>query len=203
MPLSRVQKGAVGQFAFLTTALVTSKGQVEVYAPSADNEGRDAEIRRHLKPAPPIGLQIKVSFSITLHHGDKYLEVRFFLLEKRIQSDPRLWYFFACYDTRGLRFHGPVFLIPANIFHRLGRTGTGSGHVWFRLMASLEPKSRDRWSPYRVTPSRLGRRLLEIIDEAPLADSNLGLQLPPGSVLIGSARRPVARANVRRAARAA
>jgi hypothetical protein len=63
VPLSRVQKGAVGQFEFLVTALVTGKGQVEIYTPAIDNEGRDAEIRRHLKPAPAVGIQIKITFS--------------------------------------------------------------------------------------------------------------------------------------------
>jgi hypothetical protein len=49
--LSLVQKGAIGQFAFLATALVTGKGMVEVYTPAVDNEGRDAEIRK--QPALP------------------------------------------------------------------------------------------------------------------------------------------------------
>jgi hypothetical protein len=46
VPLTFTQKGAIGQFAFLATALATGKGQVEAYAPVADNEERDAEIRR-------------------------------------------------------------------------------------------------------------------------------------------------------------
>jgi hypothetical protein len=54
MPLSNVQKGAIGQFAFLSTALATGRGDVEAYVPVADNERRDAEIRRHLKSTPGI-----------------------------------------------------------------------------------------------------------------------------------------------------
>src|SRR5438094_5450674 len=171
MPLSAIQKGAVGQFAFLATALVTGRGQVEVYTPAADNEGRDAEVRRHLRRAASIGIQIKVAFGlhhVTGHHGRTYLEHRFVTPEKRLRNDPRLWYFVAVYDLRQLRYLDPVFLIPSAVMHRLGRCGRATRGIQFEVIANLLPTSRDKWSPYRVALSDLGKRLLEIIDEAPL-----------------------------------
>jgi hypothetical protein len=202
MPLSTVQKGAVGQFAFLVTTLVTGKGQVEVYTPAIDNEGRDAEIRRHLKRAPAIGIQIKVSFYTTMDtRTAKYFTLRFSLLEDRVQNDPRLWYFFAYFDVRELRFHGPVFLIPAHVFHKMGRTGKQGRRIVFTLLANLAPDSHDRWSPYRVASKDLGKRLLEIIDEAPLTVSSHVSKLPSGSVLLGRAQRPMTSSLRSRAAR--
>ena len=171
MPLSAIQKGAVGQFAFLATALVTGRGQVEVYTPAADNEGRDAEVRRHLRRAASIGIQIKVAFGlhhVTGHHGRTYLEHRFVTPEKRLRNDPRLWYFVAVYDLRQLRYLDPVFLIPSAVMHRLARCGRATRGIQFEVIANLLPTSRDKWSPYRVALSDLGKRLLEIIDEAPL-----------------------------------
>ncbi|MEA2634316.1 MAG: hypothetical protein QOH92_1083 [Chloroflexota bacterium] len=204
MPLSLTQKGAIGQFAFLATSLATGKGQVEIYSPAADNEGRDAEVRRHLKPAPAIGIQVKVTFSSLTKGGRaKYLDARFNTAANRVQTDPRLWYFFAYYDVRQLRLYDPAFLVPSNVFHKLGRMGRWRGKIAFQMLASLSPTSRDHWSPYRVAPSDLGRRLLEIIDEAPLNASSRALKLPSDSVVIGRARRRVARAKVGRAARAA
>jgi len=168
MPLSTSQKGAIGQFEFLATALVTGKGQVEIYAPSADNEGRDAEVRRHLSRAAAIGIQIKIAFITVLSGGRaRYLGVRCYIAQNRIQNDPRLWYFFAYYDPGQLRFHDPVFLVPAHVFHALGRMGKRKGRVYFLFLASLSPTSHDRWTPYRVAPADLGKRLLEIIDKAP------------------------------------
>src|SRR2546428_11351076 len=105
MPLSAIQKGAIGQFAFLATALVTGRGQVEVYTPAADNEGRDAEVRRHLKRAASVGIQIKVAFGLSINAtGGRrtYLTLRFAIPEKRVRNDPRLWYFLAVYDPRQL-----------------------------------------------------------------------------------------------------
>jgi len=190
MPLSTSQKGAIGQFAFLATALVTGKGQVEVYSPAADNEGRDAEVRRHLKRAAALGIQIKVAFSTVKSGGRaRYIGVRFSILENRVQNDPRLWYFFALYDLRELRLHDPAFLIPSHVFHKMGRTGKRGGRIYFSLLADLAPESRDRWSPYRVAPKDLGKRLLQIIDEAPLTVSSRVSKLPSGSVLLGRTRR--------------
>jgi hypothetical protein len=125
VPLSTVQKGAIGQFAFLAAALASGKGQVEAYTPAVDNEGRDAEIRRHLKSTPAISVQVKVSLSTqTLREvRGKYLSLRFSTVENRVQNDPRLWYFFAFYDPRELRLHDPCFLITARVFHRIGKSG--------------------------------------------------------------------------------
>ena len=168
MPLSTSQKGAIGQFVFLATALVTGKGQVEIYSPTADNEGRDAEVRRHLKAAAAIGIQIKVAFLTVLSGGRaRYLGIRCGISINRVQNDPRLWYFFAYYDPRELRFHDPVFLVPAHVFHRVGRMGKRKGKIYFLFLANLSPTSHDRWSPYRVARADLGKRLLEIIDKAP------------------------------------
>jgi hypothetical protein len=194
MPLSTVQKGAVGQFAFLVTTLVTGKGLVEVYTPAIDNEGRDAEIRRHLKRALAIGIQIKVAFYTTMNTKTaKYFTLRFSLLEDRVQNDPRLWYFFAYFDVRELRFHGPAFLIPAQVFHKMGRTGKQGRRIVFTLLANLAPDSHDRWSPYRVDPKDLGKRLLKIIDDAPLTVGAQASKLPSDVVLIGRIKRPGAR----------
>jgi hypothetical protein len=198
-PLSLVQKGAIGQFAFLATALVTGKGMVEVYTPAVDNEGRDAEIRK--QPALPIGVQVKVSFFTTLRkRGAQYLNIRFSLLESRIQNDPRLWYLFAYYDERELRFYGPTFLIPSHVVHKICRKGKINQRVYFSFMASLGPSSHDRWSQYRVAPGDLGIRLLEVMDQAPLTTSSRASQFPAADVSLMRARRSIGISRPKRAA---
>jgi len=204
MPLSRVQKGAVGQFEFLVTALVTGKGQVEVYTPAIDNEGRDAEIRRHLKPAPAVGVQIKITFSLRSNgYRAKYLLLRFALPANRVQNDSRLWYLLAAYDGPHLRWHDPLFLVPAKIFHKLARRQLWKGRIRFSFSASMEPGSRDEWSPYRVAPKDLGNRLLEIIDDGSLKAEVGSSPLPAGAIVLGRARRRAARPKRNHIARAA
>jgi hypothetical protein len=206
MPLSAIQKGAIGQFAFLATALATGRGQVEVYTPAADNEGRDAEVRRHLKRAAGIGIQIKVAFGlhhVTGHRGRTYLELRFVIPEKRVRNDARLWYFLAVYDLRELRLHDPVFLVPSAVLYRLAPRSKSKRGVVFAIRANLIPESHDRLSPYRVALKDLGKRLLEIIDDASLTAKVGTVPLPEGAIVIGRAKRRAARANRNRIARAA
>ena len=192
MPLSSVQKGAIGQFAFLATALATGNGDVEVYAPVADNEGRDAEVRRHLKSMAGISVQIKVAFSISRYGGAKseYLKILFELPKDRVQNDPRLWYFLGVWDLKELRFRDPVFLVPADVFHKIGRDGKPSnGQIWFAMTANLSPKSRDMWSRYRVAPADLGKTLLSIVDRARISRAGRRPQPPADAVWLGRAMR--------------
>jgi hypothetical protein len=191
VPLSTTQKGAIGQFAFLATAIATGKGQLEAYSPAADNEGRDAEIRRHLKPMLAIGIQEKVTFDV-FHSNARsramYIETRFSTVEERVQNDPRLWYFFALWGNDELRLHDPCFLVPAHVFHALGRTGKADGRIYFLMVASLSPDSHDRWTPFRVAPKDLGPRLLEIVDKTGLTATRLLPHLPAGALLVGRAK---------------
>lgn len=200
MPLSPVQKGAVGQLAFLIAALVTGKGQVEAYTPAIDNEGRDAEVRRHLKSLPAIGLQIKIAFSVRVRAGHApVLLVRFRLPAKRVQNDPRLWYFFAYFDSKQLRFDDIGFLIPAHVFHTMGRRGKRKGDIFFELQASLDPRSQDRWSSYRVAIWELGNHLLKIIDDGALTASAASADLPADSTWVFRPKAPAARKSLSKA----
>jgi hypothetical protein len=203
MPLSNVQKGAIGQFAFLMTALATGRGEVETYVPVADNERRDAEVRRHLRSLPGIMIQIKVAFAAKFYGADgkKYLRIVFSVRDKRLESDARFWYFFGLYDLSQLRLHDPCFLIPSEVFHRIGRDGRPSkGLHWFSITASLEPDSNDKWTSYRISPKDLGKRLLMAVDSLPLTASNKELSFPPNAIWLGRSARRSRRAAHKRAA---
>jgi hypothetical protein len=201
MPLSPIQKGAIGQFAFLITALVTGKGQVEIYVPSPDDEGRDAEVRRHLKPENSIGIQIKVALAALKTDRGDVLSITFHLKLAKIQNDPRLWYFFAVFDPAQLRFRDPVFLIRADIFHRMAREKkVFRNQALFEIEASLEPHAHDRWTRHRVALHDLGSRLLEIIDTEAIMTGDTAQALPDEAILVGRPQKQTARRRVRRAA---
>jgi hypothetical protein len=203
MPLSPVQKGAIGQFAFLSTALATGGGEVEAYAPVADNERRDAEIRRHLRSTPGVTVQVKVAFRSTSYgrSRSKYLSIVFNVRDSRLVRDARFFYFFALYDLSELRLHDPCFLIPSDTFHKIGLDGRPRNGVhWFSLRASLDPHSRDKWSGFRVAPSELGSCLLKVVDETSLTVARRPLKSPPDAVWIGRSHRPSANRRRSRAA---
>jgi hypothetical protein len=202
MPLSNVQKGAIGQFAFLAAAMFTGRGQLEAYTPAADNEGRDVEVRRHLRSLAAIGVQIKVAFSLIGDNSPNqtYLGIRFRIPKYKVQHDSRLVFFFAVYDRKRLGFYDPVFLVPAAAFYKLGRRGVKDGQVWFEIMANLAPDSHDQWSPYRIALKDLGKRLLEMIDSQKLPAQKTARDLPQDAILVSRSNR---RPNRRQLARAA
>ena len=189
MPLSSVQKGAIGQYSVLAALIATGRGLIEAYMPSADNEGRDVEIRRHLSRLSTIGIQIKCTFFSTKEGRAKgpYLTIRFAIDVGKVQNDPRLWYLIGLYDVHQPGLHHTVFLIRADVFHKMARRGTGKGKVWFAMTASLSPISHDRWTPFRVELKDLGNRILEIIDDATLMASGVLPPLPDGAVWLGRA----------------
>jgi len=191
VPLSKSQKGAIGQFAFLSTAIVTGRGEVEVYVPVADNEGRDGQVRRHLKPSPGISVQIKTVLTLSMLGAKSrhYLKLSFQLAANRIQADSRFWYFFGFYDPKELRLHDPSLLIPSDVFHKFGRARKSSGgKIWFTMEANLERTSRDRWTKYRVAPKDLGKRLLEIVDSSALTADVGAATAPAGAIWLGRKR---------------
>lgn len=61
MPPSAVRKGDIGQFAWLATALATGKARSMCMPLLLIRRTATAEIRRHLKPAPGISIQVKVA----------------------------------------------------------------------------------------------------------------------------------------------
>jgi hypothetical protein len=201
MPLSNIQKGAIGQYAFLAIAMVTGNGQLEAYVPAADNEGRDAEVRRHLSRLAGIGIQVKMAFRAFTIHGCNFLSFRCGIERSRIQNDPRLWFLLGYYDSRRLGLHDPVYLVPASVFHRLARRRTkGGGRDILVVEVSLDPGSHDEWSLYRVVLKELGKRLLEIIDSQKLARLGRLEPLPSDTLLIGRRGRGRTTTRLQRAA---
>jgi len=83
--------------------------------------------------------------------------------------------FFAHFDVKAMRFTDPVFLVPSGFVHKHARNGTIYGEARFAESASLEPKSRDKWAPFRLSQVEVGPRLLEILGT------------------LGSSKRPTAR----------
>ena len=71
----------------------------------------------------------------------------------------------------------PCFLIPSADFHKMAAPRMRDGVWYFKMAASMEPKARDKWHPYRVRTVDLGERVLDI-----LADLKKSRALPPSGL---------------------
>jgi hypothetical protein len=188
MALSSIQQGLIVQYEYAKFLMMGSGGLLELAAPMTDDERRDYEI--HVRGRFGVGLASQVKSATHLHRMSKnvrYLLIQFDVRADRLISSPFFWYFFAFLDPKMMGLGDPCFLIPSADFHKMAAPRMRDGVWYFKMAASMEPKARDKWHPYRVRTVDLGERVLDI-----LADLKKSRALPPsglfalpGVVLLG------------------
>ena len=191
MALSSIQQGLIVQYEYAKFLMLGSGGLLELAAPMTDDERRDYEIHRRGRYG--VGLANQIKSSARLHRMSKnarYLLIMFDVRADRLVSNPFFWYFFAFLDPKLMGLADPTYLIPSKDFHEMAAPRLRNGVWYFTMAASMEPKARDKWHPYRVRTVDLGGRVLEIL--ADLKKARLvppsGLFSTPGVVLLRSRR---------------
>ena len=171
MPITRVQQGVIGQFLAAILMMIGSGGKLEVSIPMSDDDRRDQEVHARGVFGKSLALQIKTSMQLHLrpHLVTPLLYVHFSVQAERLISHPLFWYLFAYLDQKTMTFADPIFLIDSATVHAhaIPRLRAGAWHFGFQ--ASMGPKGRDMWLPYRVHPSDLGNRVLQILRSEPHA----------------------------------
>jgi hypothetical protein len=164
MHISLVQQGLIAQQEFAKLVMMGSKGRIELAPPLTDDERRDFEL--HVKGQYGYGLaaQVKSTMSLRRIGGNaRYLDIFFHVRAARLVNDPLYWYFLAYLDPKIMRFADPVFPVPSKELHARAEAGRHGAFRTFSLQASMEPKSRDQWQPFRVNTLELGEKVLEIM----------------------------------------
>ena len=162
MAITNTQEGVITEAEFAKIVILTTDGLAVPARPVADDDRRDFEIHVRRQFRESIAVQTKTSKRFRLRWKSRILEIHF-RVSGRVISDPRFWYFFAHFDVKAMRFTDPVFLVPSGFVHKHARNGTIYGEAQFAVSASLEPNSRDKWAPFRLSQVEVGPRLLEII----------------------------------------
>ena len=168
--LSRQQIGKVGERLFYKLVILGSGGKVEAYIPVADEERRDFEVHIKGEYRPILAIQVKCASRLWLQKQNRLarLTITFRILERNIRTDRLFWYFFAYLDVDGMGFRDPAFIVPSAEVHkhaRIRRHPYGK-QVDFNFVANMAPRSRDRWSPYRVPATDVGKRVLQILRDS-------------------------------------
>src|SRR2546426_2258552 len=163
MPISVVQQGILTEFLFIILTVLGSDGLLEVARQATDDDRRDADVHRRGDFILNLAFQIKSAIAVHRHGAAERLHIGFTVLESRLVSHPNFFYFFACLDTVAMRLADPVFIVPSAVVHEYASPQL-HGDTWrFDFQASLDPKSRDRWVPYRFNILEVGKRILAII----------------------------------------
>ena len=191
MRISSVQQGLIVEREFAKFLMMGSAGAIELAAPMSDDERRDYEI--HVRGQYGVGVACQVKSAATLQHMSKnvrYLNIFFDVRAERLVNSPFFWYFFAYLDLELMGLADPTFLVPSTVFHKLAAPILRDGDGRFSMAASMDPKSRDRWSRYRVKALELGRALLEINKDLKRAHAvpmpPKGVLSAPGVIFVGS-----------------
>jgi hypothetical protein len=181
--ISLVQQGLVVQQEFAKLLMLGSGGRIEVAAPLTDDERRDYEI--HVRGQYGFGLAIQVKSVRRIHTAGghaRYLRCQFPVRATRVVNNPYYWYLIAHLDIKQMRFADPVFLIPSTVFHKNAGPIRKGAFWWFVMAANMEPRTRDKWEPYRVDTLKLGHRVLEIMNDLKKhRDKSLALAPIPGA----------------------
>jgi len=165
MPITRVQQGVIGQFLAAILMMMGSNGRLEVAVPMSDDDRRDQEVHARGVFGLSLALQIKTSMQLHLrpHLVTPLLYVHFSVQADRLVNHPLFWYLFAYLDQKTMTFADPIFLVDSATVHAHAIPVLRGGVWHFGFQASMGPKGRDMWLPYRVHPADLGDKVLQIL----------------------------------------
>ena len=180
MPISAVQQGILAEFLFIILTVLGSDGALEVARQVTDDDRRDADVHRRGDFILNLAFQIKSAIALQRHEASERLHIRFHVLQRRLVSHPNFFYFFAYLDTVAMRLGDPVFIVPSTEVHKHASPHLHGDTWWFDFEASMDPKSRDRWVPYRVNILEVGKRILAIIADLEKSQSTAAV---PASAL--------------------
>ena len=187
--LTQTAEGMAGQLLVAVLAMVGSGGVLKAGVPIVDDEGRDVEIHLGGRFKADFAVQVKVSARLLRRGRLRLLRMTFELPLANQLDDPHYWYLFAYLDLRGQRLSEWVFLVPASLVHAHCRRTIRAGQPVFSFQASMEEGAADQWTPYRLRPEDLGRRLVELMRKAPrgFAESEAfeAVRKQPGVCLLG------------------
>ena len=164
MGLTTHQLGRIGETECAKHIMIGSRGLVATFTPEIDDEQRDIEAHLRDEVSPGIAIQCKVSSRLIRPKRAYRLPIRWKTPKRAVFSHKRFWYFLAHFDVKTRMFTDPVFLVPSDVIAFANRRNL-DGSAIFELDASMDPRSRDHWSPYRLPARELGHRVLEIIRE--------------------------------------
>jgi hypothetical protein len=160
MKLDTSQLGRAGELALTLYSLITSEGQVELYAPVVDDDHVDlvGAVRGGL---PTIGLQVK-----TEDHTDKdgLVEARASYPQGTVRDDSAFLYAVLLLQSVHIR---AAWLVPSPDFNRLAYRATEAGRDVLAFRAY--PDRQDKFSGFQIDPLQLGPVLMSRISAVPTA----------------------------------
>lgn len=156
--MDKSQVGRAGELAMELYALVTSGGEVDIYAPVVDDDHVDlvAGLRGG---TPRLGIQVKTT---PLPDRSGLVEARASYPVGHVREDPSFLYAVVLLD--GVRIEA-VWLIRSPDFNRLVYRIAERGRVVLEFRG--RPGGDDAFATFRVDPLQIGPAIVAAIGESP------------------------------------
>ena len=158
MPLHDSQKGTLGEYLAWIYGTVGSDGELVFLSRTADMDHVDLAAGRR---GGTTNLDIQVKMASELDR-DGYGAVRAEYAADRVrESHSFVYVVLLVAGTQVTR----CWLIPSAAFNAGAYRHDHAGRV--ELQVRAHPESEDRWSPFRLEPTTLGRALLDLTSRLP------------------------------------
>jgi hypothetical protein len=171
--------------------MLGSDGELEVMAPTTDDERRDLETHIRGQFTRGFIFQVKSTTYLDPRFKARRLSIHFPVAKDRLVSHPLFWYFFAYLDVEEMGLADPVFPVPSLEVHTHASPEL-RGETWsFNFGASLEPDANDYWRKFQHSTKGVGKHILHMLQTQKLATTpepalGSGPQLPAGAVWVSA-----------------
>lgn len=156
--MDHTELGRAGELALDLYAMVSSDGELQLFAPVADDDHVDATAGRR-GGVPAIAIQVK-----TVRDVDRggLVEAKADYPVGRVREHPAFLYAVLLLPSVTIE---SAWLVPSPDFNRIAyRIESGDREI---LEFRADPRKEDRYSNFRVPPLEIGPRLLAVIDSLP------------------------------------
>ncbi|MET8975811.1 hypothetical protein ABZX85_09330 [Streptomyces sp. NPDC004539] len=151
--------GTAAEYLVAASAILATGGELNVSTSLVDDEGVDLVFHRRGSSAT-LAVQVKARMSTGTQVGQG--KVMAFVRSQTFQPRPGLDMLFVAVDVeRGAVM--TAWLIPSAVFQEMVTEPNSQGR--FRFSASMKPGSKDRWTPFRLEPDELPKRILTRLAE--------------------------------------
>jgi hypothetical protein len=153
--MDHTQLGRAGELALDLYAMVSSDGELELFAPIADDDHVDATAGRR-GGVPAIAIQVKTVRGLD---RDGLVEAKADYPVGHVREHPAFLYAVLLLPSVSIEC---AWLIPSPDFNRVVYRIEAGGRVHLEFRG--DPNREDRYSTFRIPPLEVGPRLLSVID---------------------------------------
>ena len=165
MPLSDVQFSRFAEMEVAKILTFLSRGLLECMLPMTDDERRDIEthLKEHFRLS--LAIQVKAAHVLYGHLRVPRFQKSFMVKAERLIADAFFFYFFGYLDLKTMAFRAPVFFVPSQVVHRDAVHRRKGDLIYYNFVASMDPRSHDRWRAYACDPAELAERVVKFLRE--------------------------------------